>query len=89
MFTHAADYYLAVPGQFQTQFFTYGVKCEFKSLQGVAGGREPKDGLCPVGSLRVPWMRHPIAVRIAGRDRLVVLGLMKEDIPTLGIFRFD
>jgi hypothetical protein len=89
MFSHAANHYLAVPGQFQTRFFTYGAKCEFKSLQGVAGGREPENGLCLAGSLKIPWMRRLLAVRIAGRDRLVVLGLRKEHIPTLGIFRFD
>lgn len=86
---HAADHYLAVPGQGQTRFFTYGAKCEFKSLQGVARGREPEDGLCPAGSLKIPWMRRLNAVRIAGRDRLVVLGLTKDDGSTLGIFRFD
>lgn len=89
MFMHAADHYLAVPGQRQTRFFTYGAKCEFKSLQGVTRGREPEDGLCPAGSLKIPWMRRLNAVWIAGRDRLVVLGLTKEDGSTLGIFRFD
>jgi len=89
MFMHATDHYIAVPGQFKILFFTYGAKCEFKSLQGVVGGKEPEDGLCLAGSLKIPWMRSLLAVRIAGRDRLVVLGLMKEHIPTLGIFRFD
>ena len=89
---HVADHYLAVappPGQVQTQFFTHGAKCDFKSLQGAAGGSEPEAGLCPAGSLKVPWMRRLNAVRIAGRDRLVVLGLTKEHTSTLGIFRFD
>jgi hypothetical protein len=89
---HASDHYVAVappPGQVQTRFFTHGAKCEFKSLQGTAEGGEPEDGLCPAGSLKIPWMRRLIAVRIAGRDRLVVLGVTKKHTSTLGIFRFD
>ena len=89
---HVADHYLAVappPGQLQAQFFTHGAKCDFESLQGAAEGREPEAGLCPAGSLKIPWMRRLTAVRIAGRDRLVVLGLTKEHTSTLGIFRFD
>ena len=89
---HASSQYLAVappPGQMPTQFFTHGAKCEFKSLQGATGGEEPEDGLCPAGSLKIPWMRRLSAVRIAGRDRLVVLGMTKNHTSTLGIFRFD
>lgn len=89
---HAADHYLAVappPGQVQIRFLTHGAKCDFKSLQGAAGGMESEDGLCPAGSLKIPWMRRLSAVRIAGRDRLVVLGLTKKHTSTLGIFRFD
>jgi hypothetical protein len=92
---HASDHYVAVvppPGQVQTRFFTHGTKCEFKSLQGgtaAVGSEEPDDGLCQAGSLKIPWMRRLNAVRIAGRDRLVVLGVTKKHTPTLGIFRFD
>ena len=89
---HASDHYVAIappPGQVQTRFFTHGAKCEFKSLIGATGTEEPEDGLCPAGSLKIPWMKRLNVVRIAGRDRLVVLGATKEHSSTLGIFRFD
>jgi hypothetical protein len=77
----------------RTRFFTHGAKREFKTLQCgtevAEREEEPEDGLCPAGSLKVPWMRRLNAIRIAGRDRLVVLGVTKNHTSTLGIFRFD
>ena len=92
---HASNHYVAIApplGQMQIRFFTHGAKCEFKSLQRgswAEGTGETEGGLYPAGSLKIPWMRRLTAVRIAGRDRLVVLGVTKENTPTLGIFRFD
>jgi len=92
---HASDHYVAIvppPGQVQTRFFTHGAKSGFKPLQRgsrATGTGEPEDGLCAAGSLKIPWMRRLNAVRIAGRDRLVVLGVTKKYTSTLGIFRFD
>lgn len=90
---HTSYDYVAIappPGQMQIRFFAHGAKCEFKSLQrGAEGTGESEDGLCPAGSLKIPWMRRLNAVRIAGGDRLVVLGLTKKHTSTLGIFRFD
>lgn len=89
---HASNHYVAVsppPGQIQTRFFAHGAKCEFKSLQRGTEGGESEDGLCSAGSLKIPWMKRLNAVRIAGRDRLVVLGVTKKRTATLGIFKFD